>query len=286
MIEGFHEFDVRVAGATVHGRRGGTGPPILLLHGFPESHVMWHRVAPVLARDFSVVATDLSGFGDSTSSGDQSMRELARHQVAAMQQLGFREFAVVGHDRGARCAYRLALDHPTAVRKLAVLDVVPTLDAFDRAGKEFALGYWIWAFMTDPIAEELIGRAPDVFVNHLLDSWSANDAFPPEIRAEYVRQFRRPEVVHAICEQYRAAATTDCEHDAADRGVSRIQSPVLVLWEQDGSVGRWYGDPLDIWRTWADDVSGGPVDAGHFLPEEAPAETLAWLLPFLTIDSE
>jgi haloacetate dehalogenase len=244
---------------------------------------MWHRVAPVLAREFSVVATDLSGFGDSTSSGDQSMRELARHQVEAMQQLGYGDFAVVGHDRGARCAYRMALDHPGVVTKLAVLDVVPTVDAFDRADKEFALGYWVWSFMTDPIAEELIGRAPDAFVNHFLDSWSGGDAFPREIRAEYIRQFRKPEVVHTICEEYRAAATIDCEHDAADRGVRRIQSPTLVLWEQDGALGRWYGDPLDIWRTWADDVTGGPVDAGHFLAEEAPDETLAWLLPFLEV---
>lgn len=283
MIESFQEFDVPVAGAVIHGTRGGDGPPLLLLHGFPESHVMWHRIAPVLAREFSVVATDLSGFGDSTSSGDQSMRELARHQVEAMKHLGYDAFAVVGHDRGARCAYRMALDHPEVVTKLAVLDVVPTGDAFDRADKDFALGYWVWTFMVAPIAETLIGRAPDLFVNHLLDTWSSGDAFPPEIRAEYIRHFRDPEVVHTICEEYRAAATIDCEHDAADRGVRRIMCPTLVLWEQDGSVGRWYGDPIDFWRNWADDVTGGPVDSGHFLPEEAPDETLAWLLPFLQV---
>jgi haloacetate dehalogenase len=135
--------------------------------------------------------------------------------------------------------------------------------------------------MAAPIAETLIGGAPDQFVNHLLDTWSGADAFPPEIRAEYIRHFRDPAVVHTICEEYRAAATTDCEHDAADRNVRRIMCPTLVLWEQGGSVGRWYGDPIDIWRNWADDVTGGPVDSGHFLPEEAPEETLAWLLPFL-----
>jgi haloacetate dehalogenase len=283
VIQGFREFDVPVSGATSHGRRGGDGPPVLLLHGFPESHVMWHRIAPVLARELTVVAADLSGFGDSTSSGDQSMRELGRHQVEAMKELGYGDFAVVGHDRGARCAYRMALDHPGVVTKLGVLDVVPTGDAFDRADKEFALGYWVWSFMAAPIAEELIGRAPDAFVNHLLDSWSSGDAFPPEVRAEYIRHFHDPETVHAICEEYRAAATTDCEHDAADRGVRRITCPTLVLWEQEGALGRWYGDPLDIWRAWADDVTGGPVDAGHFLPEEAPEETLAWLLPFLEV---
>ncbi|MET9314151.1 alpha/beta hydrolase [Kribbella sp. NPDC003505] len=288
MIEGFHEFDefdVQVSGATIHGRRGGAGPPLLLLHGFPETHVMWHRVAPALAREFTVVATDLSGFGDSTSSGDQSMRELGRHQVEAMRELGYGDFALVGHDRGARCAYRTALDHPEVVTKLGVLDVVPTGDAFDRADKDFALTYWVWSFMTAPIAETLIGGAPGAFVNHLLDTWAGGDPFPPEVRAEYVRQFRDPETVHAICEEYRAAATTDCGHDAADRGVRRIMCPTLVLWEQEGAVGRWYGDPLDIWRDWADDVTGGPVDAGHFLAEEAPDETLAWLLPFLEVGS-
>ena len=288
MIEGFHEFDefdVPVSGATIHGRRGGAGPPLLLLHGFPETHVMWHRVAPTLAREFTVVATDLSGFGDSTSSGDQSMRELGRHQVEAMKELGYGDFALVGHDRGARCAYRAALDHPEVVTKLGVLDVVPTGDAFDRADKDFALAYWVWSFMTAPIAETLIGGAPEAFVNHLLDTWAGGDAFPPEVRAEYVRQFREPETVHAICEEYRAAATTDCGHDAAERGVRRIMCPTLVLWEQEGAVGRWYGDPLDIWRGWADDVTGGPVDAGHFLAEEAPDETLAWLLPFLEVGS-
>jgi haloacetate dehalogenase len=283
VIQGFDEFDVPVSGATIHGRQGGEGPPVLLLHGFPESHVMWHRVAPVLAHRFTVVAADLSGFGDSSSSGDQSMRELARHQVEAMKHLGYDDFAVVGHDRGARCAYRMALDHPDVVNKLAVLDVVPTADAFDRADKEFALGYWVWSFLTAPIAETMIERAPDLFVNHFLDTWARTDAFPADIRAEYMRHFRNPDTVHSICEEYRAAATTDCEHDAADRGVRRITCPVLALWDASGSVASWYGDPLDIWRVWSDDVTGGPVDAGHFLPEEAPAETLAWLLPFLQV---
>jgi haloacetate dehalogenase len=281
VIPGFDTFDVPVRGATIHGRRGGTGPPVLLLHGFPESHVMWHRVAPVLAEHFTVVAADLSGFGDSTSSGDQSMRELARHQVEAMRQLGYDAFAVVGHDRGARCAYRMALDHPDVVTSLAVLDVVPTGDAFARADKDFALSYWVWSFLTAPIAETLISRAPEEFVNHLLDTWAGSDAFPPHIRAEYVRHFRDPDTVHAICAEYRAAATTDCDHDAADRGVRRITCPTLVLWDPAGAVASWYGDPLALWREWADDVTGGTVAAGHFAPEEAPEETLGWLVPFL-----
>ncbi|HWD80433.1 MAG TPA: alpha/beta hydrolase [Kribbella sp.] len=281
MIDGFEVFDVRVPGATIHGRRGGSGPPVLLLHGFPESHVMWHRVAPRLAGEFSVVATDLSGFGDSTSDGEYSMRALGRHQLDAMRTLGYDTFAVVGHDRGARCAYRMALDHPEAVTKLAVLDIVPTLEAFERADKDFALGYWVWSFLTAPIAETLIAGAPEAFVNHLLDTWAADDAFPPEIRAEYVRHFHDPATVHAICEEYRAAATTDCNHDTADRGTRQITCPLLALWDPSGAVAQWYGNPLDIWHHWANNVTGTPVNAGHFMPEEAPTETLTHLLPFL-----
>lgn len=283
MFEGFDEFDVPVPGATIHGRRGGDGPPLLLLHGFPQSHVMWHRVAPQLAREFTVVATDLGGFGDSTCSGEHSMRALARQQVELMRTFGYDDFAVVGHDRGARCAYRMALDDPAAVTRLAVLDVVPTGDAFERADKDFALGYWVWSFLAAPapLPETLIGRAPDLFVNHFLDSWSAGDAFPPEVRAEYIRHFEDPATVHAICEEYRAAATTDDALDRADRGVRRIACPLLALWDPAGAVADWYGDPVALWQQWADDVTGATVDAGHFMAEEASEETLRHLLPFL-----
>jgi haloacetate dehalogenase len=292
VIEGFEEFDVQVSGATIHGRRGGDGPGVLLLHGFPETHVMWHRVAPTLAREFSVVATDLRGFGDSSTPpgpDDHSaygMRALAQDQVEVMAALGHDTFMVVGHDRGARCAYRLTLDRPDVITKLAVLDIVPTGDAFDRADKEFALGYWVWSFLAAPapVPEMLIAQSPEFFVNHLLDAWSAADAFPPEVRAEYVRHFRDPDTVHAICEEYRAAASVDHELDTKERGVRRITCPVLALWDPEGTVATWYDDPLAIWRQWADDVTGGTVPAGHFMAEEAPAETLDRLLPFLRGD--
>lgn len=284
MIDGFAEFDVPVSGATIHGRRGGDGPPLLLLHGFPQSHVMWHRIAPALAREFSVVATDLRGFGDSSPGDGYSMSALAQDQVEVMASFGYDAFAVVGHDRGARCGYRMALDHPDVVTRLAVLDIVPTGDAFDRADKDFALDYWVWSFLAAPapIPETLIAQAPEVFVNHLLDTWSAADVFPPEVRAEYVRHFHRPDTVHAICEEYRAAATLDHAQDTADRGVRRIACPVLALWDPSGAVADWYGDPLDIWRAWADDVTGGTIPASHFMAEEAPAEILEQLLAFLT----
>jgi haloacetate dehalogenase len=290
MFEGFNTFDLATAGTTIHGRRGGGGPPVLLLHGTPETHLMWHRVAPRLAERFTVVATDLRGYGESgapPSTPDHepySMRALARDQVEVMAALGHERFAVVGHDRGARCAYRMALDHPQAVTHLGVLDIVPTGDAFRLADREFALGFWVFSFLAapEPVPERLVAGAPDVLVDHMLEAWSdVPDSFPPEVRAEYVARFGDPDTIHAICEEYRAAATLDCEHDEADRGRRRIACPTLVLWSATGPVAAWY-EPLELWRAWADDVRGGPLPAGHFLPEEAPEEVLRQLLEFLS----
>jgi haloacetate dehalogenase len=259
------------------------------MHGIPETHLMWHRVAPRLAEHFSVVATDLRGFGDSgkpPSTADHaaySMRELARDQVQVMHTLGYARFAVVGHDRGARCAYRLALDHPHAVSRLEVLDIVPTGDAFRRADSDFALGFWVWSFLAapEPVPEQLIARASAIVVDYMLDAWSeVPDAFPPDVRAEYLAKFSAPETIHAICEEYRAAATLDYQHDEADRGQRRIACPVLALWGHTGAVAQWY-EPLAVWQAWADDVQGGPVAAGHFLAEEAPEETARRLIDFL-----
>ena len=289
MFEGFTEFDLATDEGSIHGRRAGDGPPVLLLHGIPETHLMWHRVAPHLAEHFTVVATDLRGFGASTSPpgapdhSPNSMRSIAREQVEVMTKLGFDRFAVVGHDRGARCAYRMAIDHPDVVTKLAVLDIVPTGESFARADKEFALGYWVWSFLAAPapIPEQLIAAAPDLIVNHMLDSWSDDPAaFSPELRRAYVEPFRDPATIAAICEEYRAAATIDAAHDDEDRPRRPITCPVLVLWSATGATAAWY-DPLSIWRDWADDVSGAPLDCGHFLPEEAPDDTTRHLKDFL-----
>jgi haloacetate dehalogenase len=289
VFDGFEDFDIATTGTRIHGRRGGEGPPLLLLHGIPETHLMWHRVAPQLAGHFTVVATDLRGFGESgtpPSTPDHapySMREIARDQVEVMDALGYDTFGLVGHDRGARCAYRMALDHPRVVTRLAVLDIVPTGDAFRRADVDFSLAFWVWSFLAapEPVPEQLIAWAPAVIVNHMLDSWSeGGDAFPAEVRAEYIARFSEPDTIHAICEEYRAAATLDYQHDEADRGKRRITCPTLVLWSHTGAVAKWY-EPLEIWRTWADEVQGGPISAGHFLPEEAPDETARRLIEFI-----
>ncbi|WP_199562352.1 alpha/beta fold hydrolase [Micromonospora deserti] len=290
MFDGFDEFDIATSATTIHGRHGGEGEPVLLLHGIPETHLMWHHVAPRLAERLTVVATDLRGFGDSgkpPSTPDHapySMREIARDQIEVMQTLGYDRFMVVGHDRGARCAYRMALDHPDAVTRLAVLDIIPTGDTFQHADKDFSLGFWVWSFLAapEPVPEHLIAQAPAVMVDYMLDSWSDRpDTFPADLRAVYTDKFRNPDTIHAICEEYRASVTLDYEHDEADRGKRRITCPVLALWSRTGAFASRY-QPLEVWRAWADDVEGGPISAGHFLAEEAPEETARRLLEFLT----
>jgi haloacetate dehalogenase len=290
MFDEFESFDIPTSGAVIHGRKAGSGPPLLLLHGIPETHLMWHRVAPRLAEQFTVVATDLRGWGDSStppSAPDHlpySMREIGRDQVEVMSALGFDAFDLAGHDRGARCAYRMALDYPSAIRALAVMDIIPTGEAFWRADMAFSLGYWVWSFLAapSPVPEDFIAGSPATIVDHMLDSWTSRpNVFPDHIRAAYVRQFTDPRTVHAICEEYRAAATLDVEHDRADAGRTKIQCPVLALWARDFSVAKWY-DPLAIWSDWAVDVQGEAVDCGHFIPEEAPDVTADRLSAFFS----
>jgi haloacetate dehalogenase len=294
MMEDFEAATVDAGGVRVFMRRAGSGAPVLLLHGFPETHLMWRDVAPLLAKNFTVICADLPGYGDSgcpDSTPDHapySKRAMANDMARMMERLGFERFAVAGHDRGGRVAYRMALDHPERVARLAVLDIVPTVDAWQRADARLLLAFWPWSLLAqpEPLPERILSVAAEAIVDDALSQWgSASDAFPPEVRAAYVRMLRDPAHAHAICEEYRAAASLDRAHDEADGAAGRrIACPVLALWSGAGALGSWYeaeGGPLALWRRWAGDVRGQPVGGGHFFPEEMPEQTAALLTHFL-----
>jgi haloacetate dehalogenase len=284
MFDSFTLSMIDIGEVTLRVRHGGNGPPLLLLHGHPQTHVMWHAVAPRLAQDFTVIAPDLRGYGESSkpeTTPDHmpySKRVMAQDQVALMRHFGYEQFSVAGHDRGGRCAYRLALDHPERVRKLAVLDIIPTGEAFRRTNMAFGLGYWHWFFLAQPspLPERLIGGDPDSYYFR-----TGRELFHPEALADYLRCCHNPETIHAMCEDYRAGATIDYQLDEADRGVKRIQCPVLVLWGAQGPLAQWY-DVLSIWRDWADDVRGEAINSGHYLAEEMPNKTFEALHTFFT----
>jgi len=289
-LPGFEPFDILVEeGVVVHGVAAGDGPPVLLLHGHPQTLSTWHAVAPRLVEaGYRVVATDLRGYGDSSrpTGGERhvnySKRIMARDQVAVMHALGQSRFAVVGHDRGGRVAHRMALDHPDAVERLAVLDIAPTATMYARTNREFATRYFWWFFFIQPapLPERLIEGDPEAFLRMHLQAQSRTSGVPSEpLIQEYLRCYRRPGTVHAICEDYRAAAGIDLEHDAADNA-ARVQAPLLVLWGRDSVVGKLY-DVLDTWREKALEVRGHAVPGGHTLQEESPGETAEALLGFL-----
>lgn len=272
--------------AIIYVHHGGSGPPLLLLHGHPQTHVIWHKIAPRLAHDFTVVAPDLRGYGDSSkppTTPDHepySKRAVARDHVVVMQQLGFEHFSVAGHDRGAYSAYRLALDHAERVKRLAVLDIIPAGEAWRRANQRFMLAWWHWAFLAqpDPLPENLLTSNPDAYYFRRNRS-----IFDPEALAAYLRAVHDPETIHAMCEDYRANATLDYQLDEADHAIGRrIACPVLVLWARRDDLEYLYGDPLAIWRTWAGDVQGYGLDCGHYMPEEAPHETYTALHTFFS----
>jgi haloacetate dehalogenase len=295
MFDGFTAEVIETGETSIFVRRGGDGPPLLLLHGFPQTHLMWRDVAPRLARDFTVVCADLRGYGASgcpASTADHApyaKRAMARDMVAVMKTLGFPRFSTAGHDRGGRVAYRMALDHPATIERLAVLDILPTDTVWQLADARFALGYWPWSLLAqpEPLPERLVAAAPDAIVDDAAQHWgSPSPVFPRRVRDAYVRALAAPGCAHAICEEYRAAATIDRDHDAADRRAARrIACPLLAVWSARGPVGTWYGEhggPLGLWRTLAGDVCGHAIDAGHFFAEEAPAETAEVLRRFFT----
>lgn len=292
MLECFEDIDIDIGGTRIHAAKGGDGPPVLLLHGYPQTHVMWHQVAPRLAERNTVVLADLRGYGDSARPPSEpdhasySKRAMAADQVGLMRELGFEVFAVVGHDRGARVAHRLSLDRPEVVSRVALLDIVPTRHVFTHVDRALAQAYYHWFFLSQEpdLPEHLISADPGYYLRHKLAQWSGGagiGAFAPEAVEEYVRCFSDPEVIRASCEDYRAGASIDLEHDEIDAAAGRrVNCPTLVLWGIEGFVGTAY-DVLDVWNRYASDVRGQAIEGGHFLAEEEPQATVTALRDFL-----
>jgi haloacetate dehalogenase len=285
LFPGFTTHRVSTSGTEIRCVVGGDGPPMLLLHGYPQTHAMWHRVAPVLARHYTVVCPDLRGYGDSgkPASDDThaaySKRVMAQDMVELMRDLGHPRFYLAGHDRGGRVAHRLCLDSPDAVIRLAVLDISPTRTMYERTDRAFATAYYHWFFLIQPfdLPERLIGGDPVYYLRRKLGGWGTGLAhFDARALAEYERCFSNPDTIHASCEDYRAAASIDLDHDASPQ---RIACPMLALWGDRGVVNRLF-DPLDDWRAVADDVRGRALPAGHYLAEEVPDEVVRELKAF------
>jgi haloacetate dehalogenase len=288
LFPGFRRRRIRTSGATINLVTAGGGPPLLLLHGYPETHAMWHKVAPALARDYTVVCADLRGYGDSSKPkglpdhSNYAKRAMAQDMVEVMQALGHGTFHLAGHDRGARVAHRLARDHSSRVRSLAVMDISPTLKMYESTDQAFATAYYHWFFLIQkpPLPEQLLaGHVPHYILGRLGRGKSGLKHFSPAARREYIRCFRDPRTIHATCEDYRAAAGIDLAHDRRDLR-RKIRMPVLVLWGRQGVIEKMF-DPLKDWRAVAQDVRGRALDCGHFLPEEKPREVLAELRRFL-----
>jgi haloacetate dehalogenase len=285
---GFARRQVATAGAVTNLVTGGSGPPLLLLHGYPQTHLLWRKIAPRLAAEFTLVIPDLRGYGDSSKPpagpdfAAYSKRALARDQVETMAALGFSRFHVAGHDRGARVAHRLVRDYPDRVERVALLDIVPTLYRFETMDDKAARSSFHWFFLIQPggLPERLIGTEAEFFLRHMLGLSRHPNRLEAEVFAEYLRCFGNPETIRATCDEYRAGASIDLEHDRADRA-RNIAMPLLVLWGSSSGQGSGY-DMLAVWRDHAESVAGRAIDCGHFLPEDAPEETCAALRGFFT----
>jgi haloacetate dehalogenase len=288
LLDGFENKRISTRGTEINLKVAGKGPALLLLHGYPQTHVIWHKIAPELAKTHTVIVPDLRGYGDSgkppsdSTHAAYSKRAMAADQVEVMDALGFNNFSVVGHDRGGRVAHRMVRDYPDRVDKIVVLDIAPTATMYGATDVKFATAYYHWFFLIQPydLPERMIGADPRFYLTKKIKAWGRTDgAISDDAFAEYLRCFSDPKTIHATCEDYRASATIDLEHDAVD-GDQKIDNPLLALWSQDGFVGRAY-DVLETWRQVASNVSGHPVPGGHYVPEEAPQETLSALNKFL-----
>jgi haloacetate dehalogenase len=287
LFDNFTSRLIQVSGATIRCRIGGSGPPLLLLHGCPQTHVMWHKVAPALARHFTIVASDLRGYGDSSKPlglpdhTNYSFRAMATDQVEVMSNLGFETFSAVGHDRGARVLHRMALDHPQALRRVALLDILPTPFLYAQTDRAFATRYWEWFFFVQDsdFPEKLLSGNPEAFLRYEIGELVNNGIISHEAWSEYLRVLSTESAMHAMCEDYRAGATIDLVHDAAD-SERHVLCPLMILWGDRNPVWKRF-DVLEVWRQFAPTAVGCAVRAGHYLAEEAPQQVLAQLLPFL-----
>ena len=289
MFDGFDHQRIETSEASINLVVGGSGPPLLLLHGYPQTHLKWHKIAPQLAEDFTVVATDLRGYGDSSkpptdsSHTPYSKRSMARDQTEVMKSLGFDRFNLAGHDRGGRVAHRLALDQTDCVQRLALLDIIPTRAAFNAVDRNVATTSFHWFFLIQPdeFPERMIGHDPEFFLRSQMSKWSRDmSVFPDAVMHEYIRCFNQPETIHAACEDYRAGATIGLVHDEADFG-RKLTCPLLVLWGAGGIMTKLF-DPLEVWQDYAEDVSGWAIECGHFLAEEEPEQTCQALREFFS----
>lgn len=293
LFPGFASEWINTKSGRIFARVGGKGSPLLLLHGFSQTHVMWHRVAPKLAEKFTLVIADLPGYGWSDVPESDSnhtpftKRAMAQTVIEAMEQLGHVHFGLAGHDRGGRVSYRLALDHPGRLSRLATLDILPTYEYWARMDRAYALKIYHWTLLAqpEPLPETLLSANPDFYLKNKLAGWSKSknlSAFDPRALAHYLAAFNDPLRIHAMCEDYRAGAYADFEHDKADRDAgNKITIPMLALWG-DAGIAASAATPLDTWKTWATNVRGQPVNSGHFLTEEYPDGTSAALLKFFT----
>lgn len=283
----FTQTEIKTSGAKINVIHGGEGKPLLLLHGYPQTHVIWHKIAPLLIENFHVICPDLRGYGDSSKPKSTnnhypySKREMALDMIEMMETLGYKEFFVAGHDRGARVVHRMILDYPQCIKKACVMDIAPTHYMFKNTNQAFATGYYHWFFLIQPdgLPEKMIGNDPIYYLHEKLKRWSAPDTiFDKKAVAEYERCFSKPESIHSSCEDYRAAAGIDLIHDEEDIN-KKIECPLLVLWGAKGFVHRSY-DVLNVWKNYATQVEGKSLDCGHFLPEESSDEVCKELFQF------